>query len=109
MQSEVEKTGLGKILARKGKGFVRFELVRKASDEKASEVDVKLPGIAGRRNGRPKVRENNPAGFAELSHRFLLCAKAGKKDNTARCGKFKLANGTVASDSEVAAAIKEAV
>lgn len=87
---EVDKQGLAKILERKGKAFVLFELVSNAWDENATEVDVTLERIAGTRNGRLTVRDNNPTGFADLRHTFLLFAESAKKAQAGKRGRFNI-------------------
>lgn len=87
---EVDKQGLAKILERKGKAFVLFELVSNAWDENATEVDVTLQRIAGTRNVRLTVRDNNPTGFADLSHAYKIWAESAKKGEAGKRGRFNI-------------------
>lgn len=92
---EVDKQGLAKVLERKGKAFVLFELVSNAWDENATEVDVTLERIAGTRNVRLTVRDNNPTGFADLSHAWRLFSESAKSGVAAKRGRFNLGEKTV--------------
>lgn len=86
---EVDKTGLGKILARRGPEFVVFELVQNAWDEKTSNVNVLLRS-EGPRRVRLTVEDDNPNGFEDLRHAFTLFAESGKKGDPGKRGRFNL-------------------
>lgn len=87
---EVDKQGLAKLLARKGKEFVLYELIQNAWDEKTSEVVVTLERVPGTRLVKLTVEDDNPDGFADLSHAFTLFAESGKKANAEKRGRFNL-------------------
>lgn len=85
---EVDHKGLAKLLERKGKAFALFELVQNAWDENTSRVDVTLERISGTRNARLVVRDDNPTGFANLSHAFTLFAESAKKGEVSKRGRY---------------------
>jgi len=73
---DVDKAGLAKVLARKGKEFVLFELVQNAWDEDTSKLLVTLQRIPGTRYAQVRVEDDNPNGFVDLSHAFTLLLRA---------------------------------
>jgi hypothetical protein len=87
---KVDQEGLAKILRRRGIQFAIFELVQNAWDENGvTAVDVILqPGERGR--ATLSIRDNSPAGFADLSHAFTLFAESAKKGNPEKRGRFNL-------------------
>ncbi len=85
---EVDRKGLGKLLERKGKEFVLFELVSNAWDEQTTEVRVSLERVPGTRKVKLVVTDDNPQGFAHLSHAFTLFAESAKKGDAAKRGRF---------------------
>jgi hypothetical protein len=87
---EVDHEGLAQVLERRGKAFVLFELIGNAWDEKATEVDVTLERIAGSKFVRLTVRDNNPEGFKDLSHAWVLWASSArsKRAEAAQRGRF---------------------
>lgn len=86
----VDKKGLAQLLERKGKEFVLFELVQNAWDEQTTMVDVMLERIAGTRQVRIVVSDDNPEGFRNLSHAFTLFAESAKKGDAEKRGRFNL-------------------
>jgi hypothetical protein len=78
---EVDKDGLAKVLARKGKSFVLFELISNAWDEDVSRVDVRLDRIAGTRSVQLTVTDDSPGGFADLKHSFTLWSESKKREH----------------------------
>lgn len=87
---EVDKAGLAKLLSRKGKQFVLFELIQNAIDERTTRVDVKLERIPGTRDVHLIVEDDSPDGFADLSHAFTLFAESKKKSDATKRGRFNL-------------------
>lgn len=90
MWFEVDKQGLGKLLERKGKQFVLFELLQNALDENTTNVGVSLERIPGTRSVVLVVSDDNPTGFANLSHAFTLFAESNKKADATKRGRFNL-------------------
>lgn len=87
---EVDKEGLGKLLERKGKAFAVFELVQNALDEKTTLVNVKLERVPRSPFTTLTVEDDNPAGFADLTHAFTLFADSSKKGDAEKRGRFNL-------------------
>jgi hypothetical protein len=86
----VDKEGLGKLVERRGKAFVVFELLQNAWDcEDARQVDVKLT-VLGRGLVELVVADDNPEGFRDISHAYTLFAPSEKKGDALRRGRFNL-------------------
>lgn len=98
----VDKKGLSQLLERRGKAFVLFELVQNAWDEKTTRVDIELARIPGTRYVSLVVRDDNPDGFADLSHAFTLFAQSAKKSDADKRGRFNLGEKLVLSMCEEA-------
>lgn len=86
----VDKGGLAKILERKGKAFVLHELVQNCWDEKTERVWIKINRISGSPFVTVRVSDDNPEGFADLSHAFTLFAESNKKGDVQKRGRFNL-------------------
>ncbi len=87
---EVDKRGLGKILERRGKSFVLTELIQNAWDENTSVVRIVLEKPNRARLATLTVEDDNPDGFADLTHAFTLFAESAKKANPEQRGRFNL-------------------
>jgi hypothetical protein len=88
---EVDKDGLAKLVERKGKAFVLYELLQNAWDcGGVTVVDVKLEAVASKPYARLVVTDDHPDGFADLAHAYTLFAESEKKGDTARRGRFNL-------------------
>lgn len=86
----VDKEGLGKLVERRGKAFVIFELVQNAWDCAGTKrVEVQLSWL-GRDRATLIVRDDNPDGFTDLAHAFTLFAPSEKKGDPGRRGRFNL-------------------
>jgi len=86
---EVDKEGLAKILERRGKEFAVTELVQNAWDENTKTVRITLEP-EGDNRARLTVVDDNPEGFAELSHAYTLFAESEKKGDVNKRGRFNL-------------------
>jgi hypothetical protein len=87
---EVDKQGLAKLLERRGKAFAVTELIQNSWDEASGNVSVTLEPIPGRAAARLIVEDDNPEGFADLSHAYTLFAESAKKADPTRRGRFNL-------------------
>src|SRR5262245_51028022 len=97
---EVDKQGLAKILARKGKEFALFELIQNGWDEPGvTKVSVWLE-YQGRNKARLVVEDDAPEGFKDLSHAFTLFADSAKKSNPEQRGRFNLGEKLVLAISD---------
>jgi hypothetical protein len=89
MWFDVDKEGLAKVLERRGKEFVLFELISNAWDAASSLVTVTLERVPASRHCRIVV-EDNGGGFARLSDAFVLFAESTRKSDAARRGRYGL-------------------
>jgi len=98
MQSwfEVDKDGLAKLLERRGKQFILYELVQNAWDEATTVVDIQLQRLPNE-EARLTVIDDNPAGFKNLAHAFTLFAESDKKGDAEKRGRFNLGEKLVLS------------
>lgn len=88
---EVDRGGLSKLMARRGKGFIVAELIQNAWDEAGvTSVTVTLERTPGDRQVVLEVVDDSPNGFEDLTQAFTLFATSRKlTDPTAR-GRFCL-------------------
>jgi hypothetical protein len=92
MQNEwftVSKEGLARLLERRGKSYAIWELIQNAWDEDTSRVVITLEH-AGRGVAFLTVEDDNPTGFADLTHAFTLFADSTKKGDVEKRGRFNL-------------------
>lgn len=88
---EVDRKGLEKILAHRGKEFAIFELIQNAWDEPGvTRVDVTIAAAAQRGYSRVRVADDAPGGFQNLTHAYTLFAESNKKGNAEQRGRFNL-------------------
>ena len=87
----VDKKGLAKLLERRGKEFVLYELIQNSWDTNAPNVIVSLtastdnPGYANL-----VVTDDNPEGWKDLTHAWTLYAESEKKSDVKKRGRFNL-------------------
>lgn len=86
----VDKSGLAKLLEKKGKAFAIFELIQNAWDTDATRVSVQIDPIPGRPYVTIRVEDDHPDGFATLTHAFTLFAESNKKTDPSKRGRFNL-------------------
>lgn len=86
---EVDKAGLAKLLERRGKEFVLGELFQNAVDENVTSVKMRLELIGGGM-AEMSVEDDNPEGFADLTHAYTLFAESNKKSDPTKRGRFNL-------------------
>lgn len=97
---EVDKHGLAKILERKGKEFVVFELIQNSWDEPGvTRVTASLE-YRGQNRARLVVEDDAPQGFKDLAHAFTLFADSAKKTNPEQRGRFNLGEKLVLAISD---------
>lgn len=86
---EVDKGGLAKLLEKRGKEFVIYELVQNAWDTDAHTVEVSLrASVHGMAD--LKVTDDHPEGWKDLTHAWTLFAESEKKGNPEKRGRFNL-------------------
>jgi hypothetical protein len=84
---DVDLSGLEKILGRRGKDFILYELIQNAWDEPCTQVTISLPKPE-REKTRLVVSDDSPNGFCDLNHAFTLFAESPKKDQPQKRGLF---------------------
>lgn len=87
---DVDRKGLAKLLDRKGKEFVVYELVQNAWDENTRKVAVTFDPVEGRSLSELWVEDDNPEGFKDLTHAYTMFAESDKKDDPTKRGRFNL-------------------
>jgi hypothetical protein len=87
---DVDRAGLRMLLARRGKEFALYELVQNAWDQNVTEDKVSLTKPAGSRIAHITVEDDDPDGFADLSHAYTLFAQSSKKSNPRQRGRFNI-------------------
>src|SRR5579859_7297721 len=101
---DIDLTGLRKLLARRGKEFIIYELVQNAWDESSTLVNISLTrpqhGIT-----RLVVTDDSPSGFKDLSHAFTLFAESYKKKNARQRGAFNAGDKFVLAFCEEASIV----
>lgn len=87
---EVDKAGLARIQARRGKGWIVNELIQNAWDTRATRVDVRLEALPGRPVVRVSVEDDDPDGFARLADCYTLFGDSTKRGDPSLRGRFCL-------------------
>lgn len=83
----VDLDGLRKLMERRGKEFIIYELVQNAWDEKVTRVDVTLTRPQ-RGRSHLTVVDDSVKGFGNLADAYTLFAESYKKANPERRGAF---------------------
>jgi len=87
---EVDKEGLAKLLANRGKEFILYELVQNAWDQNVTNVSISVEKVPNRPLVTVRVEDDDPDGFTDLSHAYTLFAESEKKSNPEQRGRFNL-------------------
>lgn len=99
----VDKKGLAMLLADRSPAFVLFELVSNAWDTGAKVVEVTLAPDPDRRGyAKLVVGDDDPGGFADLSHAWTLFAESTRKGEAEKRGRFNLGEKLVLARCETA-------
>lgn len=100
---DVDRAGLAKLLADRSPAFVLFELVSNAWDTGAKVVEVTLESDPERRGyAKLMVGDDDPKGFADLSHSWTLFAESRRKGEAEKRGRFNLGEKLVLARCETA-------
>lgn len=94
---DVDKAGLARLIERRGKRFVVFELLQNCWDQRVSQVHLCLEKLPGQRTVTISVEDNDPEGFKDLTHAFTLFAPSTKLDDAEKRGRFNLGEKLVLS------------
>jgi hypothetical protein len=100
---EVDKKGLSKLMERRGKEFVVYELIQNAWDQNVTRVDVDLSRDPGSQLVKVHVTDDDPEGFKNLEHAWTLFAESDKKGNAEKRGRFNLGEKLVLAVCDTAA------
>lgn len=87
---EVDRKGLAKLLERRGKEFVIYELLSNALDTDAKEIDITLEAKPGRPLAELIVTDDHPNGWSNLDHAYTLFAESEKKGDAEKRGRFNI-------------------
>jgi len=87
---EVDRQGLRRLLERRGKEFLLYELFQNAWDQNVTEVSATFEKLPGSRVATISVVDDDPDGFADLSHAYTLFADSKKKANPQQRGRFNI-------------------
>lgn len=93
----VDKKGLAKLMEGRSKAFILHELVQNAWDEASMLVEIVVRVIEGTNLVWISVEDDNPEGFADLSHAYTLFAESNKKDDAEKRGRFNMGEKLVLS------------
>lgn len=87
---QVDKDGLRKLIDKRGKAFVVYELIQNAWDTNATNISVQLEKLPGKPFAELVVIDDDPDGFHDLAHSYTLFAESVKKDDPTKRGRFNL-------------------
>lgn len=100
---EVDKEGLAKLLERKGKEFILYELIQNSWDTDAKSVKVSLTSDHSARGyAEIEVIDDHPEGWKDLAHAWTLYAESTKKGDAEKRGRFNLGEKLVLALCKVA-------
>jgi hypothetical protein len=109
---QVDREGLAKLVERRGKEFIAYELIQNAWDTQATTVNVVLESLPQTRTrARLMVEDDDQDGFKDLRHAFTLFAESEKKADPTKRGRFNLGEKLVLAlcDEALIASTKGAV
>lgn len=86
----VHRKGLRQLLADQPKSRFVNELIQNAWDQDITTVEVSLTKLPGSRYAEVIVVDDDPNGFADLSHAYTLFAESTKKADPTRRGRFDI-------------------
>jgi hypothetical protein len=88
---DIDRKGLAKLIERRGKIALVFELVANALDaDGVTRVEVVLEPEEGVPQATVVVRDDAPEGFADLTHAWTLFAASNRKAYPQKRGRFNL-------------------
>ena len=87
---KVDKEGLRKVIAGRGKHIIIFELIQNAWDTDAKSVEISLQKLPGTPYAKLIVKDDHPEGFSDLAHAYTLFAESEKKGDPTKRGFMNL-------------------
>jgi len=97
---EVDARGLEKTLATRDPASILFELIQNALDTKARTVEVTVEPMPNAPRALVVVGDDDPTGFVDLSHAYVLFAESAKKGDPELRGRFNLGEKLVIARCE---------
>lgn len=97
---EVDARGLEKTLATRDPASILFELIQNALDTKARAVEVTVEPVPNAPRALVVVGDDDPTGFVDLSHAYVLFAESAKKSDPELRGRFNLGEKLVIARCE---------
>jgi hypothetical protein len=94
---DVDKEGLAKIVSRRPKYFILFELLQNSWDENSKTVSLIIEKQKNSKLAKIIIEDDNPTGFENLKHSFTLFAESAKKSDPSKRGRFNLGEKLVLS------------
>lgn len=85
---DVDREGLAKVLERRGKEFIVFELISNCLDTAAKVVTVDLRKHDGKPSATIRIEDDDPDGFQNLTHAYTLFAGSNRKGDQSKRGRF---------------------
>lgn len=98
----VDREGLAKIVLRRGAAFVLYELIQNAWDTNATFVNVTVEPVPGKAMVDVTVEDDDPDGFWNLDHAYMLYASSIKKGDPTKRGFMNLGEKLVLAIAESA-------
>jgi len=93
---DISRRGLSKLIERRGKIALVYELVANALDaDGTTRVEVVLEPEEGAPLATLVVRDDSPGGFADISHAWTAFAESERKASAAKRGRFCLGDKLV--------------
>lgn len=87
---DVDREGLAKLLAERSPAFVLFEVYSNCADTAATAIEIEFRRVEGRPLSTLVVHDDDPDGFANLSHAWTLFAESCRKGDAEKRGRFNL-------------------
>lgn len=88
---EIDRKGLAKLVERRGKVALVFELISNAFDaDGTSQVTVTIEPVEGEPHVWLTVTDNAPDGFTDLRHAWTLFAESSRRSHAHKRGRFNL-------------------
>ena len=99
----VDKNGLAKLVADRGKIFIIHELLQNAFDEDGvTDISVVLEPVEGAPKATLVIKDNSTNGFRNLTDAWTLFAESYKKGDASKRGRFNLGEKLVLALCETA-------
>jgi len=86
---KVDTKGFSKLLCENGIDWIPRELLQNAWDQNVTEVNMTIESV-GHGRGKIVITDDDPDGFADLTHSFTLFAESGKKVDPTLRGRFNM-------------------